>query len=37
MKNADIVVNGLTDAEYIEEITTRVVNLVNDVFNYYKQ
>ncbi len=36
MKNADIVINGLTSAEYIEEITTRVINLVNDVINYYR-
>lgn len=37
MKNADIVINGLSDAEYIEELTIRIINLVNDVFNYYKQ
>lgn len=37
MQKADIVVNGLVSAEYIEEMTTRVINLVNDVFNYYKQ
>ena len=37
MQKADIVVNGLASAEYIEEMTTRVINLVNDVFNYYKQ
>ena len=36
MKNADIIVNGLTSAEYIEEIATRIVNLVNDVMNFYK-
>ena len=36
MKNADIIINGLTSAEYIEEITTRVINLINDVCNFYK-
>ncbi len=36
MQNADIVINGLASAEYIEEITTRVVNLINDVINFYK-
>ncbi len=36
MKNADIVINGLASAEYIEEITTRIVNLVNDVINFYR-
>ncbi len=36
MKNADIVINGLASAEYIEEITTRIINLVNDVINFYK-
>ncbi len=36
MKNADIVINGLTSAEYIEEMTTRVINLVNDVLNFYR-
>lgn len=36
MKNADIVINGLSSAEYIEEITTRIINLVNDVLNFYK-
>lgn len=36
MQNADIVINGLASAEYIEEITTRVVNLINDVVNFYK-
>ncbi len=36
MKNADIVINGLTSAEYIEEITTKIINLVNDVVNFYK-
>lgn len=36
MKNADIVVNGLANAEYIEQITTKVINLINDVINFYK-
>ncbi len=36
MKNADIVINGLTSAEYIEEITTRIINLINDVINFYR-
>ncbi len=36
MKNADIIINGLTSAEYIEEITTRIINLINDVMNFYK-
>ncbi len=36
MKNADIVINGLTSAEYIEEITTAIINLVNDIINFYR-
>ena len=36
MQNADIVVNGLASAEYIEEITTKVINLINDVINFYR-
>ena len=36
MQNADIVVNGLESAEYIEEITTKVINLINDVINFYR-
>lgn len=36
MKNADIVINGLASAEYIEEITTRIINLINDVINFYR-
>ncbi len=36
MQNADIVINGLTSAEYIEEITTRIINLINDIVNFYK-
>ena len=36
MKNADIVVNGLTSSEYIEEMTTKIINLVNDVINFYR-
>ncbi|MBQ9244948.1 hypothetical protein IJ182_01630 [bacterium] len=36
MKNADIIINGLASAEYIEEITTRIINLVNDTYNFYK-
>lgn len=36
MKNADIIVNGLASAEYIEEITTKIINLVSDVINFYK-
>ena len=36
MKNADIVINGLTSSEYIEEMTTKIINLVNDVINFYR-
>lgn len=36
MQNADIVVNGLASSEYIEEITTRIINLIRDVMNFYK-
>ena len=36
MQNADVVVNGLASAEYIEEITTKVINLINDVINFYR-
>lgn len=36
MKKADIVINGLTSAEYIEEFTTKIINLVNDVINFYR-
>ena len=36
MKNADIIINGLASPEYIEEITTRIINLVNDTYNFYK-
>lgn len=36
MQNADIVINGLASAEYIEEITTKIINLVNDVINFYR-
>ena len=36
MKNADIVINGLAGAEYIEDITTRIVTLINDVINFYR-
>lgn len=36
MKNADIVINGLASAQYIEEITTRIINLINDVVNFYR-
>ena len=36
MQNADIVINGLASAEYIEEITTKVINLINDVINFYR-
>ena len=36
MQNADIVINGLASAEYIEEIATRIINLVNDVVSFYK-
>ena len=36
MKNADIVINGLASAEYIEEITTKIINLINDVLNFYR-
>lgn len=35
MQKADIVINGLASADYIEEITTRIINLVNDVINFY--
>lgn len=36
MQNADIVINGLTSAKYIEEITTRFYNLITDIINFYK-
>ena len=36
MQNADIVINGLASAEYIEEITTKIINFINDVINFYK-
>ncbi len=36
MQKADIVVNGLTSAEYIEEMSTRIINLIQDVVNFYK-
>jgi len=36
MQKADIIINGLTSSEYIEEITTSIVNLVNDTVNFYK-
>ena len=36
MKNADIIINGLASAEYIEELTTKVINLISDVVNFYK-
>ncbi len=36
MQNADIIINGLASAEYIEEITTKIINLINDVVNFYK-
>lgn len=36
MQNADIVINGLTSAEYIEEITTKIINMINDIINFYK-
>ncbi len=36
MQKADIIINGLTSAEYIEDITTRIINLVNDTVNFYR-
>lgn len=36
MQNADIVINGLASAEYIEDIATKIINLINDVVNFYK-
>ncbi len=36
MQNADIVINGLTNAEYIEEITTKIINITNEIINEYK-
>jgi len=36
MQKADIIINGLTSAEYIEDITTAIINLVNDTVNFYK-
>lgn len=36
MQKADIIINGLTSAEYIEEITTRIINVVNDTVNFYR-
>ena len=37
MKNADIIINGLTNADYIEEITTKIINLVFEIINFYKK
>ena len=36
MQKADIVINGLTSAEYIEQISTRMINLIRDIINFYK-
>ena len=36
MQKADIIINGLTNAEYIEEITTRIINVINDTVNFYR-
>lgn len=36
MQKADIVINGLTSADYIEEISTKLINLINDIINFYK-
>ncbi len=36
MQKSDIIINGLSSAEYIEEITTRIINLVNDIISFYR-
>ena len=36
MEKSDIVINGLTSEDYIEEISTKIINLINDVINFYK-
>lgn len=37
MQHADIVINGLTTAEYIEEITEKILKAVKDILNTAKQ
>ena len=34
MQTADIVINGLTTAEYIEEITEKIMTAVKDILSY---
>ncbi|MBQ2644480.1 hypothetical protein IJG14_02770 [bacterium] len=36
MQNADIVINGLTTAEYIEEMTEKIMNTINDILQSKK-
>lgn len=36
MQKADVVINGLASSTYIEEISTRIINLINDTINFYK-
>ncbi len=36
MQNADIVINGLTTADYIEKITSQILSMINGVLNMYK-
>lgn len=33
MKNADIIINGLTSAEYIEEIAEKIINLIEEILD----
>lgn len=33
MQNSDIVINGLTTAEYIEEMTEKIMNTINDILS----
>lgn len=33
MQHADIVINGLTTAEYIEEMTEKIMNTINDILS----
>lgn len=36
MQQADVVINGLSSAEYIEDITSNILNLIREIVNSYK-
>lgn len=36
MQNADVVINGLTTSEYIEEITSKILTVVKETINRYR-